>query len=119
MVVAQSTELRARRLTGRIGAEISGVDLGRLNDGDVAAIRQELLAHRVVFFRDADDLDGRSRSPSRSRFGPLTLAIRPCRNAPRTARSSTSTPSRAQRRTTGTPTSPSSSVLRSSRCSAR
>jgi len=46
------TQLEIVPVAGRIGAEISGVDLGCLDDGDVAAIRQELLAHRVVFFRD-------------------------------------------------------------------
>ena len=51
MTIDQSVQLRSRRLTGRIGAEISGVDLAHLDDGEVAAIRHELLAHRVVFFR--------------------------------------------------------------------
>ena len=72
MAVAHSTELRSRRLTGRIGAEISGVDLGCLDDGDVAAIRQELLAHRVVFFRD-QTIGAAEQIAFASRLGPLTL----------------------------------------------
>ena len=72
MVVAQSTELRARRLTGRIGAEISGVDLGRLDDSKVAAIRRELLAHRVVFFRE-QTIGAAEQIAFATRLGPLTL----------------------------------------------
>ena len=72
MAVAQSTELRSRRLTGRIGAEISGVDLARLDDGDVAAIRRELLAHRVVFFRN-QSIGATEQIAFASRLGPLTL----------------------------------------------
>jgi taurine dioxygenase len=50
--------ISVRRLAGRIGAEISGVKLnGSLRPGDVAAIRQALLANRVVFFRDQDQFD--------------------------------------------------------------
>jgi alpha-ketoglutarate-dependent taurine dioxygenase len=72
VAVAQSTELRTRRLTGRIGAEISGVNLARLDDSDVAAIRQELLAHRVVFFRD-QTIGAAEQIAFASRLGPLTL----------------------------------------------
>ncbi|MCC7275229.1 MAG: TauD/TfdA family dioxygenase [Alphaproteobacteria bacterium] len=44
-----------RRIAGALGAEISGVDLGRdLDDATVAAIRQALLDHLVIFFRDQD-----------------------------------------------------------------
>src|ERR1700733_7796109 len=47
----RDTHLRVRALTGRIGAELSGVDLANLNEADVAGIRRALLAHRVVFWR--------------------------------------------------------------------
>jgi taurine dioxygenase len=44
-----------RLLGGAIGAEIDGVDLaGDLSDGMVAALRQALLDHLVIFFRDQD-----------------------------------------------------------------
>jgi alpha-ketoglutarate-dependent sulfate ester dioxygenase len=72
VTVAPSTQLRARRLTGRIGAEISGVNLARLADDEVAAIRQELLAHRVVFFRD-QTIEAAEQIAFASRLGPLTL----------------------------------------------
>ena len=39
-------------LAGAIGAEISGVDLSRLDDVVVKAIREAWLEHQVVFFRD-------------------------------------------------------------------
>jgi taurine dioxygenase len=63
MNVAQSSKpatpaIRVRRLGGRIGAEIQGVAIGGSLSGDeVAAIRQALLAHRVVFFRDQEQFD--------------------------------------------------------------
>ena len=41
-----------RPLAGAIGAEIHGVDLGRLDDAATAEIRAAWLAHLVVFFRD-------------------------------------------------------------------
>jgi taurine dioxygenase len=42
-------------IAGAIGAELSGVDLGRdLRDEVVATIRQAWLQHQVVFFRDQD-----------------------------------------------------------------
>ena len=44
-----------RLLAGALGAEIHGVDLAAdLSDGMVAALRQALLDHLVIFFRDQD-----------------------------------------------------------------
>jgi taurine dioxygenase len=52
-----SEPLAVRRLAGRIGAEISGVTLrGDLGARTVAAIRQALLEHKVVFFRNQAQL---------------------------------------------------------------
>jgi taurine dioxygenase len=51
--VDMSVELDIRPMTGAIGAEIFGVDLSRgLDPATVAAIRQALLDHLVIFFRD-------------------------------------------------------------------
>jgi taurine dioxygenase len=42
-----------RRIAGALGAEVSGVDLGEpLDDAVIAEIRQALLDHQVIFFRD-------------------------------------------------------------------
>jgi len=41
-------------LTHLIGAEISGVNLARVDNGAVAAIQAALLDHKVLFFRDQD-----------------------------------------------------------------
>jgi taurine dioxygenase len=41
-------------VAGALGAEIQGVDLARLDDATVAAIRHAWLEHLVVFFRDQD-----------------------------------------------------------------
>jgi taurine dioxygenase len=72
MTIDKPVQLRSRRLTGRIGAEISGVDLANLDDREVEGIRQALLAHKVVFFRGQ-----RVGSPEHlalgTRLGPLTL----------------------------------------------
>ena len=47
--------MKIRPVSGALGAEIGGVDLARdLNPETVAAIRQALLDHVVVFFRDQD-----------------------------------------------------------------
>ena len=48
--------IKVERLTCAIGAELSNVSLGAasLDAGLVAEIRQLLLAHRVLFFRDQD-----------------------------------------------------------------
>jgi taurine dioxygenase len=68
-----SQSLQIRRLAGALGAEISGVDLAQdLPDATIAAIRQALLDHQVIFFRD------QALTPARqvafgARFGPLNI----------------------------------------------
>lgn len=65
--------LKIRRTAGALGAEISGVDLSQeLPDATIAAIRQALLDHQVIFFRD------QALTPDRqvafgARFGPLNI----------------------------------------------
>ena len=46
--------MQVKPIAGALGAEISGVDLRRLDAAGTAAIRQALLDHLVVFFRDQD-----------------------------------------------------------------
>jgi alpha-ketoglutarate-dependent taurine dioxygenase len=66
--------LRVRAVSGRIGAEIEGVDLvGDLDEEAVAGIRAALLRHRVVFFR-GQRLDDTSQKDFARRFGQITLA---------------------------------------------
>jgi alpha-ketoglutarate-dependent sulfate ester dioxygenase len=71
MSAAAETRVSVRRLTVRTGAEISGVDLRELHDGDVETIRQALLDHRVVFFRD-QEIGSTDQIAFASRLGPLT-----------------------------------------------
>src|SRR3954451_3252835 len=50
-----AADIEIRPVAGAIGAEIHGVDLGRpLPDRTIAAIRQALWDHLVIFFRDQD-----------------------------------------------------------------
>jgi len=72
MAIDQSVQLRSRRLAGRIGAEISGVNLADLDDRQVVAIREELLAHKVVFFRN-QRIGSAEHLAFAARLGPLTL----------------------------------------------
>jgi taurine dioxygenase len=49
------SSLAIQRVAGALGAEISGVDLSHnLTESLAAAIRQALLDHQVIFFRDQD-----------------------------------------------------------------
>jgi taurine dioxygenase len=70
---APTRVLQVTPLTGTIGAELSGFDLGgELSDDTIADIRAALLRHRVVFFRD-QDLAYEQQVTFARRFGPLTL----------------------------------------------
>ena len=74
-----ATELTIRRLTPRIGAEISGVALsGDLPPATVTAIRDAILAHKVVFFRGQQHLT----EASQEAFGRLLGPIEPHPTAP-------------------------------------
>ena len=65
--------LTIRRTSGALGAEISGVDLsGSLADDTVAAIRQALVEHQVIFFRD-QELTPAQQAAFGARFGPLNI----------------------------------------------
>ena len=46
--------IRVQPIAGALGAEITGVDLRRLADDDVAEIRRVWLEHLVVFFREQE-----------------------------------------------------------------
>jgi taurine dioxygenase len=61
-------------VAGHIGAEISGVDLtAHLNDEAVQEIRQALLKHKVIFFRD-QRIDHAQQVRFAGRFGEVTYA---------------------------------------------
>ncbi len=67
----RDTALTVRRLTGRIGAELSGLDLRVATDDQLATVKAALLAHRVVFFR-GQDLSAAEQIAFARRLGPLT-----------------------------------------------
>lgn len=51
--MAHRSEIDIRPLTGACGAEVFGVDISRpLEEKEVSAIRQALLDHNVIFFRE-------------------------------------------------------------------
>ena len=51
----RNTTLEIHPIAGALGAELHGVDLSvDLSDATVAAIRQALLDHLVIFFRDQE-----------------------------------------------------------------
>jgi taurine dioxygenase len=60
-------------IAGALGAEVSGVDLARkLPDATIAEIRQALLTHLVIFFRD-QHLTPEHHLALGRRFGPLQV----------------------------------------------
>jgi taurine dioxygenase len=64
-------QLQINRIAGALGAEIHGVNLAaELDDGTVRAIRQALLDHLVIFFRDQELPPDRFLAFAR-RFGTL------------------------------------------------
>jgi taurine dioxygenase len=66
-----ATTVGVRRLTVRLGAELSGVRLRSASDEQIADIRAALLAHRVVFCR-GQSLSAREQIDFARRLGPLT-----------------------------------------------
>ena len=62
--------LTVTQLGSRIGARIDGVELsGDLDAGTVADIRQALLRHKVIFFRDQHHLDDQGQHAFATRIG--------------------------------------------------
>src|SRR5580700_1499606 len=67
----RQTTITARKLTGRIGAELGGVELRSAGDEQIEEVRAALLAHRVVFIRQ-QALSAREQIDFARRLGPLT-----------------------------------------------
>lgn len=68
-------DLDVTPLTLRIGARVDGVRLsGDLDAATVAALRQTLLKHKVLFFRGQHHLDPDSQIAFTRTLGELTLA---------------------------------------------
>jgi alpha-ketoglutarate-dependent taurine dioxygenase len=74
MTTIDGIGLDIRKITGRIGAQVSGLDIaGELDPDTVAAIRSALNEHKALVFTDAD-LDDAGQEQFASHFGPLTTA---------------------------------------------
>ena len=64
--------MTVRPLTPVIGAEILGVDLAALDDATFARIREALITHQVIFFRD-QDIPVAAHKAFGARFGVLDV----------------------------------------------
>lgn len=65
--------ITVRRLSGALGAEVSGVQLAvELDDSVIAEIRTALLENQVIVFRNQGHLSAPALSGFAERFGPLT-----------------------------------------------
>ncbi len=66
------SNVEIRMIGGRIGAEVVGVDLSSgFSDSVFSQIRQALLDHKVLFFRD-QEISDEDQLAFAGRFGPLT-----------------------------------------------
>src|SRR5438445_4619757 len=66
-----TTRLEVHPIAGALGAELSGVDLGAdLDDATITEIRQALLDHCVIFFRD-QAFDAEQHKRLARRFGEI------------------------------------------------
>jgi taurine dioxygenase len=66
-------DLEVRPVSGALGAEVYGVDLGRdLDDATVAAVRRALLDHSVIFLRD-QTFDAEQHKALARRFGEIFI----------------------------------------------
>jgi taurine dioxygenase len=73
-MTATATDLDIRKITGRIGAEVAGLDLSRpLLPDTIATIRAALNEHKALLFRDAH-LDDEGQQRFAGYFGQLTAA---------------------------------------------
>jgi taurine dioxygenase len=73
IAAASSPSIQVRPVSGALGAELSGVDLGRaLAPEALAAIRAALLEHAVIFFRD-QELSPDSQIAFARHFGELDV----------------------------------------------
>lgn len=68
MASTAATQLEVTRLTGALGAEVRGVDLGSLDDDTFGAIHELLLEHLVLFF-PGQDLSPEAHIAFAARFG--------------------------------------------------
>ena len=69
-ILHDAPALEAVPVAGRIGAEIRGIELsGDLDDATVAAIRQALVRHKVIFFRGQRHLDDARQEAFAARLG--------------------------------------------------
>jgi taurine dioxygenase len=65
--------MKIDRIAGALGAELHGVDLGGdLDETTIADIRQALLDHGVIFFRD-QQFDAAQHKALARRFGPIFI----------------------------------------------
>lgn len=73
-IAPERADVHVRPVAGHIGADVSGVDLAQsLDAGQVAAIRDALHTHKVIFFRD-QHLDHEAQIRFGRHFGELTYA---------------------------------------------
>nr|WP_313895043.1 TauD/TfdA family dioxygenase [Burkholderia pseudomallei] len=68
----RSEALSIRPLSGHIGAEVQGIQLGsQMAPNDIRFITQALLTHRVIFFRRQHHLDDRAQELFAQAFGEI------------------------------------------------
>jgi alpha-ketoglutarate-dependent taurine dioxygenase len=67
------SDFDVRKVGGRIGAEVLGVDVRHLSEAQTAEIRAALLEHKALVFR-GQELTDDDQTAFASRFGPLTGA---------------------------------------------
>ncbi len=102
----RNSRIEVRPIAGALGAEVHGVDVAAdLDEGTIGEIRQALLDHCVIFFRD-QKLDAERHKAFARRFGPIF--IHPNFNGtgptPRSSRSGASRATPASSARSGTPT---------------
>ncbi|MFC9845174.1 TauD/TfdA dioxygenase family protein [Streptomyces sp. NPDC060223] len=68
------SEIEIRKVTAKIGAQVSGIDIAKpLDDETIAAVRAALNEHKALVF-DADGLDDEGQQAFARQFGDLTTA---------------------------------------------